>query len=110
MRVHVAAAAALFAVAVGVRWWLRQGLVLGDDPQEFAALLHISSNGPMLTDQLHLRFAGWIFNWLAFWLGGISETMFLLPTAIVTSTFPVMAYAILLRWGYGPLRARSSAG
>jgi hypothetical protein len=42
----------------------------GDDPQEFAVLLHIMSNGPMLTDQLHLRFAGWIFNWLAFWLGG----------------------------------------
>jgi hypothetical protein len=105
MRAHVAAAAALFAVAFGVRWWMRQGLVLGDDPQEYAVLLHIMSNGPMLTDQLHLRFAGWIFNWLAFWLGGISETMFLLPTAIVTSTFPVMAYAILLRWEYGPLRA-----
>src|SRR6185369_5947922 len=105
MRVHVAAAAALFAIAFGVRWWLRQGLVLGDDPQEFAVLLHILSNGPMLTDQLHLRFAGWIFNHLAFWLGGVSETMFLLPTAILTSTFAVMAYAILLRWRYGRWRA-----
>ena len=104
MRVHAAAAAGLFAVAFAVRWWLRQGLVLGDDPQEFAVLLHILTNGPMLTDQLHLRFGGWIFNHLAFWLGGISETMFLLPTALVTSTFGVMAYAILVRWGYGRWR------
>jgi tetratricopeptide (TPR) repeat protein len=102
---HVLAAAGIFAVGFAVRWWLRQGLVLGDDPQEFAVLLHILSNGPMLTDQLHLRFAGWIFNHLAFWLGGISETMFLLPTALVTSTFGVFAYAILLRWGYDRLRA-----
>jgi tetratricopeptide (TPR) repeat protein len=105
MRLHVLAAAALFAIAFGVRWWLRQGLVLGDDPQEFAALLHILSNGPLLADQLHLRFGGWVFNHLGFWLLGVSETSFLLPTALVTSTFSIMAYAILLRWEYGRLRA-----
>jgi tetratricopeptide (TPR) repeat protein len=105
MRAHGPAVLVLLAVAFAVRWWLRQGLVLGDDPQEFAVLLHILSYGPMLTDQLHLRFAGWIFNHLAFWLGGVSETMFLLPTAVLTSTFSVMAYAILLRWRYGRLRA-----
>ena len=105
MRAHGPAVAVLLAVAFAVRWWLLQGLVLGDDPQEFAVLLHILSYGPLLTDQLHLRFAGWIFNHLAFWLGGVSETMFLLPTAILTSTFAVMAYAILLRWRYGRLRA-----
>jgi len=105
MRAHGPAVFVLLDVAFAVRWWLRQGLVLGDDPQEFAVLLHILSNGPLLTDQLHLRFAGWVFNHLAFWLGGVSETMFLLPTAILTSTFAVMAYAILLRWRYGRLRA-----
>ena len=105
MRLHVFAAAALFAVAFGVRWWLRQGLVLGDDPQEFAVLLHILTNGPLLTDQLHLRFAGWIFNHLAFWLLGVSETAFLLPTALVTSTFSIMAYAVFVRWRYGRWRA-----
>ena len=105
MRVHAAAAAGIFAIAFAVRWWLRQGLVLGDDPQEFAVLLHILMNGPMLHDQLHLRFAGWIFNHLAFWLGGISESMFLLPTALVTSTFGVMAYGVFGRWGYGTMRA-----
>ena len=105
MRAHGLAVVALLAVAFSVRWWLRQGLVLGDDPQEYAVLLHILSNGPMLTDQLHLRFSGWIFNHLAFWLGGISETNFLLPTALLTSTLGVMAYAIFVRWGYGRLRA-----
>lgn len=105
MRAHGPAVVVLLVVAFAVRWWLRQGLVLGDDPQEFAVLLHILSFGPLLSDQLHLRFAGWIFNHLAFWLGGVSETMFLLPTALLTSTFSVMAYAILVRWRYGRLRA-----
>lgn len=105
MRVHLLAAAALFGVAFTVRWWLRQGLVLGDDPQEYAVLLHILSNGPLWSDQLHLRFAGWILNHVAFWLFGVSESAFLMPTALVTSTFPVLAYAILVRWGYGRTRA-----
>jgi hypothetical protein len=105
MRVHLLAAAGLFALAFGVRWWLRQGLVLGDDPQEFAALLHILVNGPLLSDQLHLRFGGWLFNHRGFWLLGVTETAFLLPTALVTSTFGVMAYALFVRWGYGRLRA-----
>jgi hypothetical protein len=105
MRVHALAAVALFVVAFMTRWWLRQGLVLGDDGQEFAVLLHILQNGPLLTDQLHLRFGGWIFNHLAFWLFGVSEATFLLPTMLLTSTFAIMAYAILVRWGYGGLRA-----
>lgn len=105
MRVHLLSASVLFLVAFGVRGWLQQGLVLGDDPQEFAVLLHILTNGPLLTDQLHLRFAGWIFNHLAFLLLGVSEFAFLLPTWVLTSTFPIMAYVLLVRWGYGPLRA-----
>jgi hypothetical protein len=105
MRFHLLAAAGLFALAFGARWWLRQGLVLGDDPQEFAALLHILTSGPLFTDQLHVRFGGWLFNHLGFWLLGVSEEAFLLPTALVTSTFGVMAYAIFVRWGYGPIRA-----
>jgi hypothetical protein len=105
MRAHVPAAVALFAVAFAVRWWLRQGLVLGDDPQEYAALLHILSNGPLLNDQLHVRFGGWILNHLAFWLFGVSEESFLAPTALATSTFGVLAYAILVRWRYRILAA-----
>ncbi len=105
MRVHVLAATVLFATAVVVRWWFLQGLILGDDPQEFAVLLHILANGPLLTDQLHVRFAGWIFNHLAFVLFGVSETAFLAPTWILTSTLPIMAYAILVRWRYTRLQA-----
>ncbi|TMB17265.1 MAG: tetratricopeptide repeat protein [Deltaproteobacteria bacterium] len=105
MRVHVLAAAVLFAVGFTVRWWLRQGLVLGDDPQEYGALLGILTNGPIWSDQLHQRFAGWLANYLAFWLFGVSESAFLMPTALLTSTFTIMAYALLVRWGYGRLRA-----
>src|SRR5262245_57096112 len=105
MRTRWLAMVVLFAVAFGVRWWLRQGLVLGDDPQEYAVLLHILTSGPLLTDQLHLRFTGWIFNHLFFSAFGISETSFLLPTILLTSTLSIMAWAILRRWGYDPLRA-----
>jgi hypothetical protein len=105
MRAHALPAVLLFTVALAIRVWLQQGLVLGDDPQEYAVLLHILNAGPLWNDQLHLRFGGWIFNHLAFWLFGVSEQTFLLPTAVVTSVFPVLAYAILARWGYGRLRA-----
>src|SRR5581483_7945539 len=56
-------------------------------------------------DQLHLRFGTWVANHLAFWLFGVSETAFLAPTWIVSSTFAVMAYALLVRWRYGVARA-----
>ncbi len=105
MRTHLAAAAALFAVALGVRCLLLQGLVLGDDPQEFATLLTVLADGPRWADQLQLRFGGWILNHVVFWLFGVSETAFLAPTVVLTSTFAVMAYALLVRWGYGRWRA-----
>jgi hypothetical protein len=102
MRLHVLAASVVFMAAFAVRWWLRQGLVLGDDPQEYALLLHVLMNGPMFTDQLHLRWAGWILNHLAFWLFGVSEPA---PTALATSSFGVFAYALFVRWRYGRWRA-----
>ena len=107
MRVHVLAAAVLFAVGFTVRWWLRQGLVLGDDPQEYGALLGILTNGPIWSDQLHLRFAGWLANYLAFWLFGVSESAFLMPTALLTSTFAIMA--LLTGMLGGPVDALCSA-
>jgi tetratricopeptide (TPR) repeat protein len=105
MRLHVLAASLVFLAAFAVRWWLRQGLVLGDDPQEYALLLHILTNGPMWTDQLHVRWGGWILNHLAFWLFGVSESAFLAPTALATSTMSVLAYALFVRWRYGRWRA-----
>src|SRR5439155_25824797 len=105
MRVHVLAAAVLFAVGFTVRWWLRQGLVLGADLQEYGAFLGILPNGPIWSDQLHQRFAGWLANYLAFWLFGVSESAFFFNDTATTEIYTIMAYALLVRWGYGRLRA-----
>src|SRR5580765_534769 len=102
---HVLAAVLLFASAFAIRWYLLCGLILGDDPQEVPMILHIMAQGPIWTDQLHMRFAGWLLNYVAFVLFGVSETTLLLPTLIVSSTFGAIAYALLARWGYRPLSA-----
>src|SRR5258705_2463603 len=108
VRRHLPAALAIFAVAFAVRWWLLQGLVLGDDGQELSALQQIVESGPDLRDQLQVRFAGWLWNWVAFRLLGVSETTLLLPTWMLSSGFGVLAYALLVHWRYG--RARALAG
>lgn len=105
MRRHVPAVVCLFTLALGIRWWLRQGLVLGDDVQEFDTIVHILTHGLVFTDQLHVRFGSWVFNVLTFWLFGISESAFLLPTAVLSSLLSVLAYAVLVRWGYDGTRA-----
>jgi tetratricopeptide (TPR) repeat protein len=102
---HLLAAVAIFVVAFAMRWWFLCGLMLGDDPQELNVLQQILVYGPMLTDQLHLRFGTWVANHLAFVLFGVSETTFLAPTWILSSSFGVLAYALLVRWGYGAGRA-----
>jgi hypothetical protein len=108
VRRHLPAAVAIFATAFLVRWWFLQGLILGDDGQELSALQQILASGPDLHDQLQVRFAGWIWNWVAFRLFGMSETTLLLPTWILSSGCGVIAYALLVHWRYG--RARALAG
>jgi hypothetical protein len=55
MRAHGPAVFVLLAVAFAVRWWLRQGRVLGDDPQEPRSC---TSCRTARCDDAHLRFAG----------------------------------------------------
>jgi hypothetical protein len=105
VRRHLLAAFGIFTVAFVVRWWLVQGLVLGDDAQEFGMLEQAVVSGPDLRDQLAVRFGGWIFNYLALLLFGVSETTLILPTWVLSSTFGVLAYVLLVRWGYGTARA-----
>ena len=76
--VHVAAAAALFLFALALRLHFFCGFVLGDNPIEYAALVGILRHGPNWTDQLHVRFGGWVLNVAALKLFGVSEaTLFL---------------------------------
>ena len=105
MRRHLLPILGLFAIAFLVRLWLRSGLILGDDAQEFGVLQHVLSNGPDLRDQLQVRFGGWVLNYVAAWLLGVSETTVLLPSWMLSSSFSVLAYALLMRWGYGTARA-----
>lgn len=108
MRRHLPAALGIFGIALALRWWLVQGLVLGDDGQEFSALQQILASGPDFRDQLQVRFAGWVWNWVVLRLFGVSETTLLLPTCLLSCVFGVLAYALLVRWSYG--RARAFAG
>jgi hypothetical protein len=102
---HLPSAAAIFGIAFAVRWAFLSGLILCDDIQEYSALLSILGHGPAWADQLHMRFAGWLPNYVAFLLFGVSETAFLLPTWILSSTLGVLAYGLLARWGYPALLA-----
>jgi hypothetical protein len=105
VRRHLLPILALFATAFLVRLWLRSGLILGDDAQEFGVLQHVLSNGPDLRDQLQVRFGGWVLHYVVAMLLGVSETTLLLPSFILSSSSAVLAYLLLVRWGYDRLRA-----
>jgi hypothetical protein len=109
VRRHVAAALGIVAIAFAIRWWLLQGLILGDDPQEFGVLQQVLASGPDFRDQLQVRFGTWVLNWAAARLLGLSETTVLLPTWLLSSAFGALAYAFLVRWGYGAARAFAGA-
>ena len=99
--IHVALAGALFLLALLLRVHFFCGFVLGDDPIEFAALIGINRHGPTWTDQLHVRFGGWVLNVAALKLFGVSESTLFLPTWIVSAAIPVITYALLVTCGYG---------
>jgi hypothetical protein len=105
VRRHLVPSLAVFAVAVAVRLWLRSGLILGDDAQEFGVLQHVLANGPDLRDQLQVRFGGWVVNYVACLLLGVSETTVLLPSMLLSSSFSLLGYVLLVHWGYDRLRA-----
>src|SRR5262245_12456587 len=95
----------VFAVGFAVRWYFLCGPILGDDYEEFSVIQYVVGHPPLWYDQLHLRFVGWLPNYLAFLLFGVSETTFLLPSVLVSSSFGVLAYALLLRWNRGTFAA-----
>jgi hypothetical protein len=104
-RRHLPPVVGLFVTAFVVRWWLLSGLILGDDGQEFGLLQQVVASGPDFRDQLQVRFGGWLPNYVVALLFGITETTVLLPTWILSSAMSLLAYALLVRWGYGTRRA-----
>ena len=98
---HLAVGGALFLFALALRLHFFNGFILGDDPVEFAALVGILRNGPNWTDQLDVRFGGWVLNVAALQLFGVSESTMFLPTWLVSASFPVIGYALLVACGYG---------
>ena len=90
---------AIFLFALILRLYFFNGFVLGDDPQEFQTAQFLLSN-PVSTDQLQLRFGVWIFNLLSFKALGVSEFAFFLPTLLMSASFGVIGYFLLLNWGY----------
>lgn len=102
---HLTRASIIFLCAFALRRFLFCGFILGDDAQDFSTIKNAFLFRPDLTDQYHLRFGGWAFNYAFFQLFGISETTFFLPTWMLSSGLAVSAYAFLIRWGYGPSQA-----
>src|SRR5438552_493431 len=72
---------------------------------EVPMLRMITFQGPLWNDQLHARFGGWVLNFLTLKLLGFTEVALFLPPVVTSARFPVLAYALLVGGGYGPLPA-----
>jgi len=93
----------IFAFAYLLRMIFFQGFVLGDDAMELPLIEDIMAYGPNWSDQLHLRFGVWFFNVLFFQYFGKSEMTFFLPTILMSCSFGVIGYFLLLKWRYQPV-------
>jgi hypothetical protein len=90
----------LFCWALLLRKYFFCGFIMGDDGQEFGLILHIINHGPMYRSQLFQRFMGWFFNVASCILFGYSETSYFLPIWLISSSFSIIGYKILLNHGY----------
>jgi len=97
--------AIIFLFSLLLRDVLFNGFVLGDDPQEMSASVYMMANPPDLHDAFHIRFGVWLYNAAFFNLLGVSEFSFFLPTLLMSASFAVIGYFLLLRWGYGELNS-----
>jgi hypothetical protein len=107
---HIAIGVGLFAFALALRLHFFNGFVLGDDPIEVPMLRTITFQGPIWNDQLHARFGGWLLNVLALKALGFNEVALFLPTILVSASFPVIAYTLMIGSGYGALPATLAGG
>lgn len=95
------ASVGLFAFALLVRLALHNGFVLGDDREEFQVIRSLVDNGPSFEGHLRYRFTMWVFNYLAASILGNHEASFFLPTWLLSSLLPVLAFLTLRAAGYG---------
>lgn len=93
----------LFLLALAPRLIYFQGFVLGDDTMELATAMEIKNGRIDLENHLHRRFGVWIFNVLVFYLLGVSEFSFFLPTMLFTASTAVIAYLLFKALGYSTL-------
>jgi hypothetical protein len=91
----------LFLLALLLRLRFHAGFVLGDDAEEFAVIRSLVENGPSFEGHLRYRFPMWGFNYLAQLAFGNHESAFFLPTWLLSSLLPVLAYGTLRAAGYG---------
>jgi hypothetical protein len=99
----------LFCWAFLLRKYFFCGFIMGDDSQEFGLIHHLMMHGIRLQDQLFQRFMGWIFNALSCKLFGLSESSYFLPILLISSSFSIIGYNILLNHGYS-LKAAALSG
>ena len=102
---HIAIGGGLFVFALALRLHFFCGFILADDMIEVPMLRMITFQGPLWNDQLHARFGGWVLNFLTLKLLGFNEVALFLPTVVISASFPVLAYLLLVGGGYGPLPA-----
>ena len=98
---HLLAGVCLLAIAYALRRWFFCGFILGDDMQEFAVLQRVLGHAVELEDQLQLRFGWWLPNAVTLRLFGVNETGFMMAQWLTSSALALVAYALLVAWGYG---------
>jgi hypothetical protein len=91
----------LFLLAFLLRMRFHAGFILGDDAEEFALIGSLVENGPSFEGHLRYRFPMWGFNYLAQLGLGNHEAAFFLPTWLLSSLLPLLAYGTLRTTGYG---------
>ena len=90
----------IFIFALFIRFYFFQGFVLCDDPSEVGLVENIKYYLPTFNDQLVIRFGVWIFNSIFLRLLGMSEFSFFLPTVLMSASFGIIAYFLLIFWKY----------
>jgi tetratricopeptide (TPR) repeat protein len=98
-----AAAILLLLLAVSLRVYFTCGFILGDDAEEFHLIRSMVERGPDLAPpQAHLKYRLplWMFNYASQSVLGTHEASFFLPSWLLSSLLPVLAFGVVSSLGY----------